>query len=227
MLHQLETLIPSAIIATDGEMGKVRDFLFNDQSWMVRYLIVDVGTWFFRRAVVLEITAIDRADWVGRTLHVHLTRQQVRNCPDVNTEKPVSRQQDIAMKQFLGLPNVWMETEFGLLYPIPAGREYPVRTKGDPHLRSAWALAGYQVWTTDGELGRLNGFILEETGWHLDYLDVKSGDWLHRRSVLLPTCWVKSISWGTRRINLQQARKNNQSRCSSGHSIRPFGSFES
>ena len=67
-----------------------------------------------------------------------------------------------------------------------------MHTKEDSHLRSAWDLAGYEVWATDGEIGRVEGFIMDDASWHLGYLDVKAGDWLHSRSVLVPTRWVDS-----------------------------------
>jgi hypothetical protein len=206
MLHDLETLTGSSIVATDGEMGNVRNFLFDDQSWTIHFLVIDVGSWLSWRAAVLAIAAVERPDWVNKTFHVHLTKEQVRNSPDVDTEKPVSRQQEIAMKEYLGLPDFWADSWFGRWSSIPAGREYPVRTKGDSHLQSAWDLAGYEVWATDGEIGVLEGFIMDDASWHLGYLTVKAGDWLHSRSVLVSTRLVKSISWANHRVNLHQSR---------------------
>jgi len=208
MLHDLETLTGSSVIATDGEMGSVRNFLFDDQSWTIRYLVVDVGSWLKRRPVVLAITALEQPDWAKKTFHVHLTKEQVRNSPDVDTEKPVSRQQEIAMKEYFGWLAYWEDSEwFNLSSSIPPGREYPVHTNADSHLRSARDLVGYEVWATDSEIGRLEGFILDDASWHLGYLYVKAGDWLYSRSVLVPTRWVKSISWAHRRVNLHHARE--------------------
>ena len=196
----------SSVIAADGEMGRVRNFLFDDISWTIRYLVVDVGTWHQRRNVVLPITTIEQPDWAKRIFHVRLTKEQVRDSPDVDTEKPVSRQQEIAMEEYWGKMAYWVSThmEGGTL--IPTGRKYPVRTKEDPDLRSAWDLIDYEVWATDGEIGRLECLIMDETSWHLGYLDVKAGDWLQGRSVLIPTRWVKSISWADLRINLHHTR---------------------
>src|SRR5512137_1433454 len=129
MLHDLETLTGSSVIASDGEMGSVRNFLFDDLSWTVHFLVVDVGSWLSWRAAVLAISAVEQPDWSKKTLHVHLTKEQVRNSPDIDTEKPVSRQQEIAMKEYLGLPECWNEGWFGRFSSIPAGREYPVRIK--------------------------------------------------------------------------------------------------
>jgi uncharacterized protein YrrD len=205
MLHDLKTLTGSSVVATDGEIGTVRNFLFDGLSWTIHYLVVDVGTWFKRRDVVVAISAVEQPDREKRTINVRLTREQVRDSPDVDTEKPVARQQAIAMEEYFGKLTSWASTQFGGAQ-CPTGMKYPVHTKEDPHLRSAWDLVDYKVWASDGEVGRLEGLIMDEASWHLGYLDVKAGDWLHSRSVLIPTRWVKSISWADLRINLHHNR---------------------
>jgi hypothetical protein len=174
MLHDLKTLTGSSVIATDGEMGSVSNFLFDDQSWTIRYLVVDVGSWLVRRSVVLAITAVEQPDGVKRTFHIRLTKEQVRHSPDVDTEKPVSRQQEVAMQEYFGWPIYWADSELGPMSSIPTGRKYPVNAKGDSHLRSSWDLAGYEVWATESEIGRVEGLIMDDASWHLGYLDVKA-----------------------------------------------------
>lgn len=206
MLHDLKDLIGSSVIATDGEMGSVRNFLFEDSSWTVRYLVVDVGSWIKRRDVVLPIAAVEQPDWTKRIFDVRLTKEQVRDSPDVDTEKPVSRQQEIAMEEYFGKIAYWVYAGLEGGLPIPTGRKYPVRTKEDPDLRSAWNLIGYTVWASDGKIGFLEGFIMDDACWHLGYLDVKAEDWLLNRSVLIPTRWIKSVSWANCRVNLHHSR---------------------
>ncbi|MGB7549081.1 MAG: PRC-barrel domain-containing protein [Terracidiphilus sp.] len=206
MLHALETLIGASVSATDGEIGKVRNFLFDDQSWTIRYLVVDVGSWLKRRNVIVAVTAVEPPDWANKAFRVGLTREQVRNSPDVDAEKPVSRQQEIAMRDYFGWLAYWVDTELGAS-SIPTGMNYPVHSTEDPHLRSVWDLTGYEVWATDAEMGRPEGFILDDASWHLGYLNVKGGDWILSRSVLVPTRWVKSVSWANRRVNLLHGRE--------------------
>jgi hypothetical protein len=111
------------------------------------------------------------------------------------------------MREYFRWPAYWEDVN--VEFPsasLAAGREFPVRTKEDPHLRSAEDMTGYQVWAKDGEIGRLENFIVDEASWHIGYLDVRMGDWLHRRSMLVPTRSVKSISWADHRVNLDQVR---------------------
>jgi sporulation protein YlmC with PRC-barrel domain len=207
MLHRLQALIEHRVIATDGETGKIQDFLFDDKTWLIHYLVVDVSSWLSRREVVLPVSAVAQLDWEKKTLHVPLTKEQVRESPDVDTKEPVSRQQDIAMREYFGRLAYWVDRRFPMASSMPTGIEYPVHTEGDLHLRSVSHLKGYEVWGTDGDIGRLEGFVLDEAPWHLAYLDVKAEEWLLGRSVLVPTRWVKSVSWADRRVNLHHTRR--------------------
>jgi hypothetical protein len=113
------------------------------------------------------------------------------------------------MKEYYGWPAYWQDRS-NPDFPVgslPAGREFPVHSHEDPHLRSAEDVAGYEVRATDGELGHVQSFIVDEGSWHIGYLDVKTGDWLHRRSMLVPTRLVTSVSWAHHRINVAHAWK--------------------
>ena len=154
MLCELKALIGSPVVATDSEMGSVRNFLFDDLSWKVRYLVVDVGNWLKRRYVVLPITVLEKPDWANNTCCAHLTKDQVYKSPDVDTEKPVSRQQEIAMHEYFGPLATWVDSEFGMP-AMPTGMKYPLHAAEVLHLRSTSNVLGYQVWATDGEFGIL------------------------------------------------------------------------
>jgi hypothetical protein len=209
MFRSLEDLMGASMIAMDGEIGRICNFLFDDQSWKIRYCVVDVGHWLTRREVVISVSAIDQPDWKTKTLRARLTKEQLRNGPDVDSKKPVSRQQEIAMREYFGWPAYW-DTVVDKVFPpslIPAGREFPVHTEEDNHLRSWEDVIGYEVWASDGVVGCLESFVVDEAVWHIGYLDVKTGDWLQSRSVLVPTSWVKSISWADHHVNLQGSRE--------------------
>ena len=208
MFRSLGDLTGASLIATDGEIGRICNFLFDDHSWQIRYSVVDVGQWLTRREVVISVSAIDQPDWKTKRLGTRLTKEQLRHGPDVDSHMPVSRQQEIAMREYFGWPAYW-DTIVDKVFPpslIPAGREFPVHTGEDNHLRSVEDVIGYEVWASDGLVGCLESFIVDEAVWHIGYLDVKTGDWLQGRSVLVSTSWVKSISWADHRVNLQHAR---------------------
>ncbi len=210
MFRDLETLKGSVVLATDGEIGKVTDFLFSDQSWTIKYLVVDVRRWLTRRDVVLAVSAVQEIDWKKRVFHIRLTKGEAHESPLIDSVEPVSRQQETAMEEYFGRLACWVDRRAGAS-SIPTGTEYPLHSKGNPHLRSVSHLTGYTVWSAGDKVGHLEGFVLDEPSWHISFLTVKAGDWLASRSVLIPTHSAESVSWADHRVKLhrnQQAFKS-------------------
>ncbi|MDA3920820.1 MAG: PRC-barrel domain-containing protein [Salinisphaera sp.] len=104
MLRSMETLEDCAIRATDGIIGQVKDFYFDDEAWAIRYLVVDTGSWLSSRKVLISPIALGQPDWAKKVLPVSITREQVKNSPAIDTEKPVSRQHEIRYLGYYGYP---------------------------------------------------------------------------------------------------------------------------
>jgi len=100
MKHSAKSLTGFTMGATDGEIGKVKEFYFDDESWVVRYLIVDTGNWLSGRVVLISTQAIVAADWDNKIFSVNLTKEQIKNSPDIDTELPVARQQEIKLQKY-------------------------------------------------------------------------------------------------------------------------------
>ena len=107
MLRTINDLEDYAIRATDGDIGHVKDVYFDDETWVVRYLVVDTGTWLSSRKVLLSPIAIGQPNWTDKVLPASITKDQVENSPDINTKKPVSRQQEIRLLEYYGYPYYW------------------------------------------------------------------------------------------------------------------------
>lgn len=177
MLTSMSLLKDYGIAATDGDIGKVCDALFDDQAWDIRFLTVETGSWLESRQVLIPPSAFDELDAVHKTLPVRLSREQVRHSPDTDVHKSVSRQH---------------ATQFA----DPA----------DPHLRSCKAVNGYQVQASDGELGYVSDFLIEEDSWVIRYLVVNTGNWLSGNQVLVPPQWASAISWDDRSVSVDLTR---------------------
>src|SRR5690606_7121713 len=94
MLWRTPELIGYGIQATNGSIGSVGDLLFDDESWTVRWAVVDTGTWLPGRRVLLPPSALGRPDPTLQQFPVDLTRQKVKDSPDAGTDRPVSRQME-------------------------------------------------------------------------------------------------------------------------------------
>lgn len=114
MLRNLSALEGFPIRALDGEIGRAIDTYFEDYTWTVRYLVVDTGKWLPGRKVLVSPFAVRGIGWTPRHLDVGLTREHVKGSPDIDTDKPVSRQHETAYFDYYGYPYYWQERFAGV-----------------------------------------------------------------------------------------------------------------
>ena len=107
MLTNAKNLKGFVIQATDGKIGTVDQFYFDDETWGIRYLTVETGGWLDDRRVLISPFSVVSADWKAKRLDVALTKKQVENSPDIDTHRPVSRQYETEYLAYYGYPNYW------------------------------------------------------------------------------------------------------------------------
>jgi hypothetical protein len=217
MLRRFTRLRGATIGATDGDIGSVEDVYFDDLTWTVRYLVVDTGTWLPGRKVLLSPASLRGFEPVGDRVRAELTRQQVKDSPSIDFDEPVSRQHETALQSFYGYAPYWEGPyrwgsslypypllDAGVLPPGPApahgdriAAELAARQRAerDEHLRSARAVTGYGIATTDGELGHVEDFLVDEQDWAVRYLVVDPRSWWPGPHVLIGTDWIRGVSW--------------------------------
>ena len=202
MLRSVNQLYGDKLGATDGEIGRVKDFYFDDQNWAVRYLVADTGTWLPGRAVLISPHAIGGLDHSGKILRVNLTRKQIEDSPSIALHQPVSRQYEEAYYRHYGWPFYW---EGGALWgtsgfpimgppaiPLPIG---PRPEAADAHLRSTQAVNGYHLRTGDETTGHVCDFMMDDRSWAIEQLVIKTGHRFTGKEVLIPTRMVERISY--------------------------------
>ncbi len=219
MFMNTATLKGLVIRATDGELGTVDQIYFDDETWAVRYLTVQTGGWLGGRQVLISPISIINADWQAKRLDVALTKKQVENSPDIDTHKPVSRQHEAAYLGYYGYssywsgPNLW-GSEFnpaGLAIPtIASAEETAARVKresADSHLRSTEAITGYHIDATEGEIGHVDGFVVDDEAWAIRYIEVATQNWWPGKKVLLSPAWVERVSWADSKVYVALSRE--------------------
>jgi uncharacterized protein YrrD len=92
MLRSTKQMYGDKLRAKDGEIGHIKDFYFDDQSWVVRYLIADTGEWLAGRMVLISPHVLTNFDLDGVCRVVNLTRMQIETSPPISSHMPVSRQ---------------------------------------------------------------------------------------------------------------------------------------
>ena len=231
MLRDLNDLLGIAIEATDGELGHVKDCYFDDEAWVIRYLVVETGTWLSSRKVLVSPFSMAES-WTSKKLAARLTREQVRNSPGIDTDKPVSRQHEQEFSDYYTYPSYWGGA--GLwgagLYPgtMPMHMGYagavsgPVAAQGglrrlvhpaadhsddDPHLRSCNTVIGYHIHATDGDLGHVQGILVDEKSWAIHYLIINTSNWWLGHEVLVAPEWITEVSWLDRKVSADLTRQ--------------------
>jgi hypothetical protein len=186
----------ASLEATDGRAGTLYDFLFDDESWRVRHLVVSTERWFHGRQVLIEPKAILGADWPEQRLSVRLSKKQVLQSPRAETDLPVARRRANEAARML----VWEAYWAG----IP---DASTEVQGDPHLRSTKVLTGLHIHCADGALGHVDDFIVDDETWRVRNLVVESRNWWPGKRVLVELNWIESIRWEDGQIYLTLSRE--------------------
>jgi hypothetical protein len=221
MLRSADSLRGSQRGAEDGLIGRLEDFLFDDRSWAVRYLVADTGHWLPGRRVLLSPSSLGRADYSSRRLQVALSRAQIENSPPIEEHLPVSRQREHVLAQYYGWPMYWAP-EAVMLTPqmVPPGAEAASaageeshkshkavkQAPDDPHLRSVRDITGYRVSASDGKVGHIDDFVIRDEGWTIEFIVVDTRDWLPGRQVLVSPRSAREIDWDQATVRFDLTR---------------------
>lgn len=258
MLRRAHSLLGVKIQALDGDMGQVDDFYFDDLEWIVRYMIVRTGSWFSEKHVMLSPTSVRDVVWEDRSIFVDLTKEQIKESPDLDLMRPVTREQELELARHYQWPTYWADTpadtRFGYtglgVAPMlpddgPSSERLPEHIVHDivntgisneadlhrgainseegrseieldraaqaeglhHHLRGVKELTGYHVAATDGDVGHVDDFFIDEETWQIHYLLVDTGKWLPGRKVLISTKWISDILWEDSRVYVELTRE--------------------
>ncbi len=207
MLANSTRLKGLVVRATDGEIGTVDQLYFEDESWAIRYLTVKTGSWLEDREVLISPFSVTNVDWPAKRLDVALTKKQVKDSPSIDTHRPVSRQYETEYLGYYGYPNYWggpflwgpVSYPLGLAIPPAVSKEALAdktrRAATDSHLRSDHAVTGYHIVATDGEIGHVAGFFMDDETWAIRYIEVATRNWWPGKKVLFSPAWIQKVSW--------------------------------
>lgn len=242
MIRTAISLLKYQLLARDGNVGEVRDFLFDDEIWQVRYLVVDTGRWLARREVLIAPEAVRQPEWDARRLPVELTKEQVRESPPLDPRLPLSPAEETKLREHYGWGTVSRASDtagFGVSRRVggtsPAittlrgkGGEAvsPAATPGagadaeitaaargaaenreETSLRSMKAVTGYHIEATDGSIGHVEDFLIDDESWEIRFLVVDTRNWLPGRKVLLSPQWIINVSWPESHVTVALTRE--------------------
>jgi hypothetical protein len=214
MLRKTKDLSGARLHARDGEIGHLKDFFFDHQSWTIRYLVADTGNWLPNRKVLLSPFAVMAFHSAPHpAVELSLTKQQISESPPIESHMPVSRQYELRYYQHYKWPYYWP----GPLLWGPVEAPGPVMPSGFPaephpqlsaqdgdvHLRSVDEISGfygYQIQALDHGFGRIEQFVFDDRNWTIRYLIADTHTWLPGKRCLLAPQWISWISWSEARV---------------------------
>ena len=90
-----------------GDVGTVVNFLFDDERWAIRHLVVETGGFFNERRLLVSPISFRGVDWATHVFQVALTKDKIRSGPNVEADRPVSRQHELEFYQYYGYQHYW------------------------------------------------------------------------------------------------------------------------
>jgi len=213
MLSKAKTLTGYKLHSLDGEIGKVEEFYFDDRHWTIRYLVADTGNWLPGRQVLISPYALVAVNREEQHIAIDLTKKQIENSPPLNSDKPVSRQFEEDYYGYYGWPTYWGGPYMWGSYPYPVRdrTKWKTPTQGekawDPHLRSTHNVSGYHIQASDGEIGHVEDFIIDDETWAIRYLIIATRNWWPGKKVLVSPRWIERIGWSKSTVFVNLSRE--------------------
>ena len=231
MLRSMNDLENYVIRATDGNIGHVTDFTFDDRAWVIRYFVVDAGASLASRKVLISPMGVGHLNWGDRTIPVSITKEQVLNSPAFDHQQPISQEHEVEYLGYYNYPYYWGGS--GLwgeeIYPdrFTAGAGCFENTpfilklsrnessdpyeKAEPHpqhrLRSAITLKGSRVIAADGDIGHVSDMLIDEETWAIRYLVIETASWWQGHQILIAPQWIEAMNWADTAISIEMTRQ--------------------
>lgn len=96
------------IQAVDGEIGHVEDFIADDESWMIHYMVVDTRNWLPGKKVLVSPRWISQVNWSESKVLVELTQEAVKDSPEYDPAAPINREYETRLYDYYGRPKYWL-----------------------------------------------------------------------------------------------------------------------
>jgi len=211
MIISSKQLTHFSIHALDDKVGGIRDILFDDETFTVRYLVADTNTWLpLSRKVVISPISVKQLDEDSESVHINMTVDTLKNSPSIDEHKPVSREYEENLFKYFGYgyywigPGAWGEFAHpNELVELQRAEESETETpkKSTNHLRAVVEVGGYEVATTTDNVGHISNFVIDTESWKIIMLVVDTNNWLPggKHLALLPRD-IESIDWAAHSV---------------------------
>lgn len=219
----LKSLLKYDINTSDSSVRSCHDFLFEDGSWVIRYLAMDTRKWLPGRQVLISPISIRKIDPLKKNIRLDLTKKQIKGAPSLESDPPVSRQYKFDYNRYYSWSGYWIGAKLWGLKAHP--KAHPKALKNDTiienskkerssvaSLRSVKEVSGYQVNVRDDTFGQIQDFLINTESWYISYLVIDAGDSIPgAASIIVAPNWVDEISWVENIVSIRMTREQIES----------------
>lgn len=194
-------------------IGKLHDIYLDDETWKIKWFVVETGNWFSSNKILLDSEKIIKVSPQEGTFHVSLTQKDVEEAPSANEHLPVGDQHRNEYSYIAASHNTLLFPGYaGLMMPTTLierpeqavgaekNLEELARQQADRHLRSASEIEGYTIHAADGNLGPLSDLVINAETWTIELLALDTSKWLPGRTVVISPRSIDRISWEDREL---------------------------
>jgi len=107
MKRSVKHVIGYKIGATDGDVGTVKNFLFEDSTWTIRYLVVNTHNWWPGKRILVPPQWIKRLSWGESKVYVDLDRESIKSAPRYESSSLITREFEQGLYGHYGRPGYW------------------------------------------------------------------------------------------------------------------------
>jgi hypothetical protein len=231
MLFAVSGLEGCPVKVKDGDdVGAVKDFLFDEENWKIRWMVVAADHWLPGRKLYIHPSAIApltlppkpklpmMSPGESLELTVNLSREQIAAGPHSGDDEPLKKDMELLLYDYYGWDPYWGATHFGgavlpnaeaRIVADAARREAEAETlplDGVDRLHNVVEFKGYYVHALDGDIGHVENVLADDSNWEIRYLVIATRNWWPGKIVQLAPYAVKDIDWFGERINMNVTR---------------------
>jgi hypothetical protein len=98
--HHIETL--------DDDIGHVEDFIIDDETWAIRYLVIDTLNWWSTgKKVLISPQWIERISWDDSKVYVNVASETIKDAPEYTESSPLTRDYETALYHHYDRHEYW------------------------------------------------------------------------------------------------------------------------
>ncbi len=209
MLRNIKSLLGYKLQGTDGCIGQVDEFYFEEDTWVIHYLIVKTGDWFLNRNLFISPKLLVISEKEPRVFLLNRNREQIKSSPNFDRHHSVmqntgearighfSSQMHVTTAFCTSVSDVSKDHHLCNTNRIKliSGNELFIRSFSDFHLRFTKRLSGYNVYTHREDFGQISDFILDVRQWQIISMVIDAHNWFGGKRFITSVGAIKEIQW--------------------------------